>query len=284
MVMRGARPIVDDQINNHYSQHQYCKLNLGEYADHWRHWLQYSDTKVLAGLSAFEFADSTHGTSQTFEHFILRHSHQRCIAVFRGEFQYHACISKHQKFQPLVTAQDLRPNHAVIISLPFSDQGSEYPGFHDILNRCNQLDIPVCLDLAYWGIAKNIHIDLDQYPCVEQVTASLSKPFFVLENHRVGVRFSRQYLDDGVNMQNEVNMQNLYSMSLGLHFMQKFSSDWNWAKYSSAYFETCKTLNLETTNTVIFGLDRLDRWPEYNRGTPSVSRVCISELLTQGIK
>ena len=242
MVIRGARPIVDDQVKEHYNQHQYRKLSLAEYTEHWRHWLQHSDTKVLAGLGAFEFADSTHGTSQTFEHFVLRHSQQRCIS------------------------------------------GSEYPELNKILTCCTQLGIPVCLDLAYWGIAKDIQIDLDQYPCIEQITASLSKPFFVLENHRVGIRFSRQYLDDGVNMLNEVNMQNFYSMSLGSYFMQKFSSDWNWAKYSSAYFETCKTLNLEQTNTVIFGLDRLDRWPEYNRGTPGVSRVCISELLTQGIK
>jgi hypothetical protein len=162
--------------------------------------------------------------------------------------------------------------------------GKEYPDIDKILTRCSELGVPVCLDLAYWGIAKNVNLDLALYPCIEQVTASLSKPFFALENHRVGIRFSKCYLNDGVNMQNEVNMQNFFSMSLGSHFMQKFSSDWNWTKYSPIYLEICQTLNLESTNTVIFGIDRQRRWPEYNRGTPGMSRVCISELLTQGIK
>ena len=46
------------------------------------------------------------------------------------------------------------------------------------------------------------------YPCITDVTCSLSKPFFTLENHRVGIRWTRDYVDDGVSMLNEVSMQN----------------------------------------------------------------------------
>ena len=96
-------------------------------------------------------------------------------------------------------------------------------------------DIPVCLDLAYWGIAKNILIDLNQFPAIKEVTCSLSKPFYTLENHRVGVRFTKDYVDDGVSMLNEVKMQNNYSMALGVKYMKNFSPDYNWKKFKDAY-------------------------------------------------
>ena len=72
------------------------------------------------------------------------------------------------------------------------------------------------------GYCKNIHIDLNQFPAIKEVTCSLSKPFYTLENHRVGVRFTKDYVDDGVSMLNEVKMQNNYSMALGVKYMKNF--------------------------------------------------------------
>ena len=150
--------------------------------------------------------------------------------------------------------------------------------FKSILNQCNQLGVPVCLDLAYWGIAKNVHINLDEYPCITEITASLSKPFYVLENHRVGVRFSRNYQNDGISMINEVKMQNTYSMSLGLHFMKNFSADYLWNKLDDQYQIICLQNNLTPTDTLIFGLGNQKQHREFNRGIDNNFRVCISEL------
>lgn len=284
--VRGARPIRCKEVADHYSKHVYRELSLLEYTECWREWLQYSDHKTITGLDDFAHADYTAGTSQTFDHFVLKHSDKN-ILVLRGDFQYHACISKFNQFTYVDydNIEDLHASitgnnlHALIISAPFSDLGKVHPQFDSIMSVCEARQIPVCLDLAYWGISKNVHLNLSRYNCIQEVTASLSKPFFALENHRVGVRFTREYTDDGISMQNEVGMQNKHSMSLGVHFMQGFSPDWNWSTFADRYAEECHTQGLEETDTVIFGLGDAKRHSEYNRGIPHNYRVCISEFL-----
>lgn len=281
--VRGARPIKNSTIKQHYDVHTFSNVSLKEYETVWRNWLEYSDTKTIKGLDTFSFADYTQGTSQTFDHFILKHSADRHIFCLKGDFQYHACLGKHINFSYVSNYEDLVSNiqgkglHALLISAPFSDYGCMHPEFYDILNLCKINDIPVCVDLAYWGISKNIHLDLN-YSAIEEVTCSLSKPFYALENHRVGIRFTKTYADDGISMLNEVEMQNKFSMSLGVHFMKGFGPDWNWETYQARYEEVCVERDLVYTDTVIFGLGGED-YKHFNRGIPNNNRVCISEYL-----
>lgn len=281
--VRGARPIQSSVIMQHYNNHIYKDVLLDEYVNVWRNWLEYSDTKSINGLEKFEYADYTQGTSQTFDHFILKHSATKQIMCLKGDFQYHACLGKTVDFKYVKDYDDFILNiqgnglHALIISLPFSDYGCVHPEFYHILNICDIHDIPVCVDLAYWGISKNVHLDLS-YPAIQEITCSLSKPFYTLENHRVGIRFTKTYADDGISMLNEVNMQNKFSMSLGVHFMKSFSPDWNWETYKSRYEKVCEEKDLVYTDTVIFGLGG-EEYNHFNRGIPNNNRVCISEYL-----
>lgn len=270
---RGARPIKDLGVFNHYKYFKYADTSLSEYADTWREWLTSSKSKTLHGLENFKFADFVNGTSQTFDHFTLRYS-TKTITALPGDFQYHRCIGKTLDFSTSLTSQC-----AFIHSFPFSDTGSQHINFIKNLEYCNINNIPVCLDLAYWGIAKNLHIDLNQFPCIAELTCSLSKPFYTLENHRVGIRFTRTYQDDGISMINEVNMQNKFSMSLGIHYMKEFTADYMWDSYIDKYNAVCEKLNLKLTNTVIFGLGGKEYY-YCNRGIETNNRVCIASELS----
>ena len=277
-LIKGARPIKLQRILDHYNAFKYKYVGIAEYAHTWRTWLTDTQLKQLTGLDSFLYADYVCGTSQTFDHFVLKHTGTREIVVLRGDFQYHACMSRPNKFKYLTKAK-VTAGQALIISLPFSDLGIEHPDFRDLLEQCNKLDVPVCLDLAYWGIAKHIHLNLDDYPCIKEITASLSKPFYTLENHRVGIRFTRTYNNDGISMINEVKMQNNYSMSLGVDFMRAFPADWIWSHYYKQYAEVCNELDLHPTNTIIFALGDETRHSEFNRGIPNNYRVCVSDYL-----
>ena len=286
--VRGARPIVNSEVRDF---HKSLKIedypSLEEYTNIWREWINYSKTKSLRGLDKFTFADYTQGTSQTFDQFILRHSKDREIIVLAGDFQYHACLGKHVEFQYIDHPHHLEGTirgpglHALLISAPFSDFGCIHPDFEQLMQVCNVHDIPVCLDLAYWGISKNVHIDLNQFPAIKEVTCSLSKPFYTLENHRVGVRFTRDYVDDGISMLNEVKMANNYSMALGIEYMRNFSPDYNWETFKNDYEDVCHENDLVWTDTVIFGLGDDIRHKEFNRGVSGNYRVCISEWLSK---
>lgn len=280
---RGARPIADTTVTKWYDTHQYVDHTLDEYADVWRNWLTFTNLKSLNGLDKFDHVDYTQGTSQSFDNFVLRHSSEREINWLVGDFQYHRCISKFTESRELkqVHPDQLyhRDLHALLISAPFSDFGCQHPEFDVLMDICTEFNIPVLLDLAYWGIAKNVHIDLDHWPCIREVTCSLSKPFHTLENHRVGVRFTRDYQDDGISMLNEVDMQNKHSMSLGIHYMKNFSPDYMWEKYGDTHYRVCNELDLCVTDTVIFGISQDDKDKEFNRGIPGNNRVCISQYL-----
>tara|TARA_B100002019_G_scaffold272395_1_gene267577 strand:+ start:1308 stop:2180 length:873 start_codon:yes stop_codon:yes gene_type:complete len=284
--VRGARPIRNSEVLDFHNQLPKLEnVSLEHYDSVWREWMNYGELNSITGLEEFNFADYTQGTSQTFDQFILRHSKDREILVLKGDFQYHACLGKHVEFkyvdyphqlESVIRGPDL---HALIISAPFSDFGCIHPDFDNILRVCNVMQIPVCLDLAYWGISKHIHLELEMYPCITDVTCSLSKPFFTLENHRVGIRWTREYVDDGVSMLNEVSMQNNHSMSLGVEYMRHFGPDYNWTKYAEAYGDICHDEDLVWSDTVIFGLGDDVRHAEFNRGVHGNYRVCISEWL-----
>ena len=279
LVQKKVTPITSKQVYTHYLAHVYQDVGHKQYSDTWRTWLTATQNKKILGLEQFEHSDFCLGTSQAFDHFVLRHA-DRTIVTFPGEFQYHACISRQRGHRKIShESLDFQPGDALLISAPFSDLGAQHPRFEEIMQRCEELSIPVCVDLAYWGIARNVDLDLTRYPAITEVVSSLSKPFYILAQHRVGIRFSREYLNDGISMQNEVGASNYHAMSLGCHFMTKFSSDWCWTQYQDRYSTAVVKNNLGATDCVIFARGDQTRYPDCNRGIPDNYRVCISTLL-----
>lgn len=277
--IKGARPIRNSEIGKFHSAiEQLDTVSLDTYSSVFRNWIENSKNKTLVGLDQFPYADYTQGTSQAFDNFVIKHSKNRTIATLPGDFQYHACLGKFVDFAYINEQSDFT-NTALIISAPFSDLGVMHPDFDFYMDYCEKKNISVCLDLAYWGIAKNINIDLNKYSAIKEVTCSLSKPFYTLENHRIGIRFTRNYADDGISMINEVNMQNNYSMALGVKYMNTYTADYNWQTYSDAYYDVCKNHCLTPTDTVIFGTSSSTEYNMFNRGIPGNNRVCVSSWL-----
>ena len=96
----------------------------------------------------------------------------------------------------------------------------------------------LCVWIWHTGGLANMSTDLNNFPPIEEVTCSLSKTIFYLKN-RVGIRWTKNYVDDGVSMLNEVKMQNNYSMALGVEYMKHFNPDYNWEKYNNKYENVC---------------------------------------------
>lgn len=278
----GARPIKRKKYLDFYKTAitNLSRVELDEYLATFRRWIVDSKTKTILGLDAFTESHFTNGTSQAFDHFILRH-HNKRIVTFAGEFQYHGAITRHSSIRNRVitSAEQLCSGDAFIISCPFSDLGAKHPLMDEALTQCNLLGIPVLIDLAYWGISKDVMLDLSKNWCVEEVTCSLSKPFWVLETHRIGIRFTRSYIDGGISMINEVGMTNNMSRFLGTEFMNQWSCDAAWEQQEE-YLTLVNNLNLQPTNCVIFALDRNDKYSEFNRGIVGSNRICISNYLS----
>lgn len=282
---RGARPIQDRQVIDHYHKSlvDLSDVSLDEYTETWREWISYSEFNSVCGLDGFAHAHYSQGTTQTFDHFVIR-NRERVMCTLPGEFQYHNCISKRNTNHRVIDIMGygfdmLESDCALLISYPFSDFGSTHPRMCDLLDYCDVHGIPVCLDMAYYPIARNLEIDFNEWQCIEDVAFSLSKAFALLDQHRAGVRFSRKYHNDGVCMINESRLYDSTSMQLGAEFMRSFSPDYAWKTYGYEYERICYANSLMPTDTVIFGLGDGHRHADNNRGVPGNYRVCISEQL-----
>ena len=109
--------------------------------------------------------------------------------------------------------EDLKENDAVILSVPFSDSGGIHPQTDELLDKCDELKIPVIIDSAYMIIANKIEFNFNR-DCIESVCFSLSKGIYGAEKLRIGLRLSKKFTDDGIEVFNLMEMVNMVGVIL----------------------------------------------------------------------
>lgn len=246
--------------------------NTNHHIGVFQNWLLSGTTTTIVGLDDFKYAALCVGASDVIDAFINRNSHRR-IRFSCAEFVLSKIICNSTRTDWLfIEDAPLASNDAVILSLPFSGNGGIHANHDNILDTCAKLDIPVCMDLAYVGIAHNLHIDLTA-KCITDVTTSLSKPFSVMLRH--GVRFSRNYVDDKIQYISDRGMLPRINVATASQLMQKFTKDYVVNKYLSKYSRVCKQLKLNTTNTITLALGNNQQHKEFLRG--GYNRICVTD-------
>jgi len=237
-------------------------------------WIKSSTSNTLLNLDQFPYYVFSNGTTQAFEMFYIKNKNRR-FRCFRGEYIYHQLAWRNNwpnwKF---IEDEDIDTNDAVIISLPFSNTGNKHHLTDEILKICNQLNVPVLIDCVYFGACENIEFDFS-YQCITDVTFSLSKTFPVA-NARIGMRLTKIDDDDLMFVYDKINYNNRLSAQLGIELIQNFSPDYIPKKYKSLQVDFSSELNLNLSNTVLFGLDTQNLYPAYNRGS-DVNRLSFHE-------
>jgi len=237
-----------------------------------------SSPHKLHGINKYKYACFTHGTTESFSHFYIRFNNKR-LRLAKGEYFYHQMTKSLYYSNRFAWLEDeeLAEGDALVISAPFSDTCEIYPNLEEILTECDDKNIPVLLDLAYINLAINIEINLN-HPCIEYIVSSLSK-VFPLENHRIGIRLQKTMFEDPLYVINETNYNylNMLSIYVGNEMMKHFEPDYIYKKYRQKQLEFCNNLDLTPTSCVYFGIDKNNRYPEYNRGR-KFNRLCFSRI------
>lgn len=278
MPKQGAHPVRSQLILNELKKfdvnlHQ---VDLPTYLEKYRQWIYAGKNNKITGLENYQSSAFVHGTIQAFDHFYIRHCNKR-FRFYKGEFMYHRAVLKHGLNWQWINEEDIVAGDAVLISCPFSDTGKTHSELEYILDRCEKLNVPVLIDLAYLPTSKNIHINLN-YDCIDTVCTSISKMFEGAQYIRTGIRFMKQNIDDGIDVFNSVGMVHTYSMSLASYVMDNFSIDYCWDNYEQQYNAVINTLTLEPTDCIMFGTSQTEYF-EFNRGN-SHNRVCISDEIS----
>ncbi len=259
----GSFAIMDQEILSDLNEIPQTDPDL--FCKKYLQWIRSTKLNSIKGLEKFPFLAYSNGTTEAFDKFYIKNNKRR-FRCFRGEYVYHQVTWRNNwpdwKF---IEDDFLKENDAVIISLPFSDTGNEHPIMKTVLEQCSQLKIPVLVDCAYFGVCSNIDFNFD-YECITDITFSLSKAF-PLAYARVGMRLTRLDDDDGLMMLQKIGYTNRVSAALGTKIIEKYSPDYIVNKYLEKQISLCNELGIVPSNTVTFGLDYNNKYPEYNRGT-----------------
>lgn len=232
-----------------------------------------TNTNNKIDINEFKYLDYCNGTSQAISEFVARNNKRR-LRVSGTDFVLSRIVGNAygSKIVPLEN-EKIKKNDCVVMSFPFSGNGSYYPNYEEVLDQCDQLDVPVMIDGAYFGIGNGINYPLN-HKCVTDFATSLSKCHGV-QDYRIGMRFRKEYVDDHISFSREVGVFNRFAACLGSRLMSTFSHNWIIENVKPQQEKICKELNLIETNTLTFALGDVAQWPEYKRGNDA--RICISE-------
>jgi hypothetical protein len=223
-----------------------------------RKWIASSKLNTIAGLDTFNSTSITSGSVQIFDHFYLRH-HKKRFRFLEGEYMYHKAVCKHGLEYSFLEDEVLNCGDAVIISVPYTRQGTQHEGLFNLLYNCNKLNVPVLLDFSHLPIAKNVNIDLTEHRCIETLAFSLSKLCHGAEHLRIGVRMQKENIDDGIDATNSLGMYARLDIGIANNLIKNYSIDYNWNTYSEVYSKYCKENNLDECNNILFGFENNER-------------------------
>ena len=225
-------------------------------------WLSSHQTNTIAGLENYE-PDYSEGSTQAFDSFYFRHR-QRRFRCITGEYFYHikTWISNGADWSFVTNEDPLNIGDALVLSVPFCDTTSAVGDYVQLMQCCEELNIPVLLDLCYWPISHDLHIDLC-YTCIDTVAFSLSKAWPV-GTARIGMRYTRPGTFDGQKLHHSIGYNNNLSALLGNIILDNFKPDWIYTSRQSKYKTVCEIFDLQSTNSVNFGIGD-SSWDRYNR-------------------
>lgn len=244
-----------------------------KFLDRYRTWIESSQNNQVKGLDLFPYADFTQGCTESFTQFYLKYAHKR-FRIFKGEYASHL---SHFQFLNWCWIEDepLRFNDVVIISLPFANSGRDKL-YKQTLKICELEGLPILVDCCWFGTCADIDFDFSS-PAIKQITFSLSKTFPV-SRLRIGARFSKTDLNDGITDLNKVDYVNRYSAYVGYALLTAFSPDYIFDKYRSKQISLCSELDVNPSNVVSLATSYDEKWNYLYRGDEEF-RLCLSDSL-----
>jgi hypothetical protein len=204
-----------------------------------------SKRNSLIGLDQFGQIDIVMGCQHFIDSLIIKHGLDG-LQIFEHDYRYY------QRLLPNITYAQvgkLDPNKPVLIAAPFPGYLNLHPQWADILQECEQKQIPVHIDAAWLGSATDIHIDFS-HPAISSVAMSLSKGLGMSWN-RVGLRWSKQFdSTDNVCIMNKFGMLPEMLVRNGLIAINTIPIDYLWDTYESQHYDICRSLKLRPTKII----------------------------------
>lgn len=241
------------------------EINYANFGNTVENWFTHNSKNSLHGFENFHRYVCT-GVTAFIDSLLIQHRIDN-LQILEHDYTYYRRLYPHKKWS---VVGNLTPKIPMILSMPFSGYGDIHPRMNDILDECNEKNIPLFLDAAWLSSAKNIEFDFS-HSSIQGFSMSLSKGLG-LEWNRVGVAYFRNVEENNnINIFNKFDMVNSIDLSVGKVFMDNFSQSYLWDKYQHSYDYICKTLLLKPTKCIHMAT-------YFNKGTPIGIRNALVEV------
>ena len=280
-----TKPVYDQEVARWFRQLSFVEAQQSindslvgdQFKTNYREWILSTKNNTIRGLYNFPHIFITNAVTHSLEAFFMAYAHKRRVRTFKGEYTHIPKLLA--KFDLPDVRLDVSPvalGDVVLMSCPFSATGAAHRKMNFILADCERLGVPVFIDMAYFGLCKDIDIDLNR-TCIKHVAFSLSKAFS-LEGVRIGIEFSRH-----ANHPLDVSHFKNYHSRLGAYvandLFHYFNPDFIFNKYREKQVEICCDLGLMPSDSVLFGLTQDDAWQAASKEV--VNRPCITPALQE---
>ena len=212
-------------------------------------WIHSHKRIKFTGLEQFPDRNVVLGVTQQLDDLHMQYKGR--IAVFKGDYRYHWRLDPNVHCRALHTL--VYPD-IVVLSVPFPGIADIHPETMEILEKCRVFNIPVHIDAAWFGCARNIELNCD-HPAIQTVTFSLSKALG-MGVHRIGLRYARKPQPGPVKIMNDFGYTNVADMWNGIQMMKKFGADFWWNKYENHYNKVCEDFDLKPANAIHVAWDK----------------------------
>lgn len=240
-------------------------------------WMQEHPSNTISGWNDLPHRAYSVGSVDAINSFIYRHGATKRLRFSRAEFVAAKISSQSANFKwAFLEDGPVKLNDALLISVPFSGSGNLYEKFDTLLDQCEEMDVPVFLDLSYWPISRELELNIGRH-CIKEVTFSLSKP--LATQLRLGMRMTRDPVDDMLQVNSDLKIYNRIAVWVGIQLMNEFSIDYLLSKYVHRQIEVCNNLGLIATNTFTLAQGDQSQYAEFNRN--GYNRICITDEITK---
>ena len=233
-----------DMKNYPTDPHAYTKTFLNEID----FWIKNHKLVSYLNLNTFSRKDAILGTTHQLDE--LHQLHGKNIAVYYGEYKYHRRLTD-SNVKQISHYSELQHGDIFIVSYPSCITTNYHTDFDKLLNHCEQHQIPVHIDGAWFGQCRNFEFDVS-HSAIKSVSVSLSKAFG-MGSQRIGIRYTRERINGPIAIMNDFDYCNVSDMWIGVEMMKSFGTDYWWRNYSDLYSKVCRDFNLEETDSIHVG-------------------------------
>lgn len=236
-------PIQDNYLDslrtNFYEQPQMA-VSSKKFIGFANEWFQSSKLNKIEGWQKFKNIDITLGCTHYIESTCLKYGWN--IQHIPNEYNYYNLCGK-----KATQIQDLKENIPLIISLPTWQYCDIHPDWDKILKICEQKNIRIHIDGAWFQSARNIEFDFD-HPNIMSFGMSIGKGLD-LQWNRIGLRWSKQKTIDSITLMNHYNQIHDTVITCGYYLMNHIEKDYAWNKYAEHNQKIAEQCQLQQTNS-----------------------------------